>query len=60
VRQTGWGFFQGLGDAASYHQELVKDSLMAYMPPTRKELEAFVKNPTTSIDSARAHDKMAI
>jgi aspartyl-tRNA(Asn)/glutamyl-tRNA(Gln) amidotransferase subunit A len=57
---SGWGFFQGLGDSASYHQELVKDSLMAYMPPTRKEMEAFVKNPASAIDSARAHDKLVL
>ena len=57
---SGWGFFQGLGDAASYHQELIKNSLMAYMPPTRKELELMVKNPATAIDSARAHDRLAL
>src|SRR5580658_6925972 len=57
---SGWGFFQGLGDAASYHQELIKNSLMAYMPPTRKELESFVKNPASSIDSARAHDRLVL
>ena len=57
---SGWGFFQGLGDAASYHQELVKNSLMAYMPPTRKELEMMVKNPASSIDSARAHDSLVL
>jgi len=57
---SGWGFFQGLGDAASYHQELIKDSLMAYMPPTRKELEMMVKNPATAVDSARAHDRLVL
>lgn len=57
---SGWEFFQGLGDTASYHQELVKSSLMAYMPPTRKELEMSVKNPSTAIDSARAHDKLTL
>lgn len=58
---SGWGFFQGLGDTASYHQELVKDSLNAYMPPTRKEMEMEVKNSTaTAIDSARAHDKLVL
>jgi aspartyl-tRNA(Asn)/glutamyl-tRNA(Gln) amidotransferase subunit A len=57
---SGWGFFQGLGDAASYHQELIKNSLMAYMPPTRKELESFVKNPASAIDSARAHDGLVL
>ncbi len=57
---AGWGFFQGLGDSASYHQELMKDSLMAYMPPTRKELEEEFKTPATAIDSARAHDKLAL
>jgi aspartyl-tRNA(Asn)/glutamyl-tRNA(Gln) amidotransferase subunit A len=55
---SGWGFFQGLGDTASYHQQLMKDSLMAYMPPTRKGLEEEVK--ATAIDSARAHDKLAL
>lgn len=58
---AGWSFFQGLGDTASYHQELVKNSLMAYMPPTRKELEASVKNLTASAaDSARAHDALIL
>ena len=58
---AGWAFFQGLGDTASYHQELVKNSLMAYMPPTRKELEASVKNMSaTAADSARAHDALVL
>lgn len=58
---AGWSFFQGLGDTASYHQELVKNSLMAYMPPTRKELEMSVKNlSATAADSARAHDALAL
>jgi aspartyl-tRNA(Asn)/glutamyl-tRNA(Gln) amidotransferase subunit A len=58
---AGWSFFQGLGDTASYHQELVKNSLMAYMPPTRKELEMSVKNMgATAADSARAHDTLAL
>lgn len=54
-------FFEGLGDTASYHQQLVRDSLAAYMPPTRKEVEAEVKNSTaTAVDSARVHDKLAL
>jgi aspartyl-tRNA(Asn)/glutamyl-tRNA(Gln) amidotransferase subunit A len=58
---AGWSFFQGLGDTASYHQELVKNSLMAYMPPTRKELEMTVKGLSASAaDSARAHDALAL
>jgi aspartyl-tRNA(Asn)/glutamyl-tRNA(Gln) amidotransferase subunit A len=58
---AGWSFFQGLGDTASYHQELVKNSLMAYMPPTRKELEMSVKNMSaTAADSARAHDTLVL
>jgi aspartyl-tRNA(Asn)/glutamyl-tRNA(Gln) amidotransferase subunit A len=58
---AGWSFFQGLGDTASYHQELVKNSLMAYMPPTRKELESSVKNLSASAaDSARAHDALVM
>jgi aspartyl-tRNA(Asn)/glutamyl-tRNA(Gln) amidotransferase subunit A len=58
---AGWAFFQGLGDTASYHQELVKNSLMAYMPPTRKALEEEVKDSTAgAIDSARAHDRLAL
>jgi aspartyl-tRNA(Asn)/glutamyl-tRNA(Gln) amidotransferase subunit A len=58
---AGWSFFQGLGDTAYYHQELVKNSLMAYMPPTRKELEMSVKNLSASAaDSARAHDTLAL
>lgn len=58
---AGWGFFQGLGDSASYHEELIKNSINAYMPATRKELEAELKAaPATAIDSARAHDKLAL
>jgi aspartyl-tRNA(Asn)/glutamyl-tRNA(Gln) amidotransferase subunit A len=58
---AGWGFFQGLGDTASYHEQLVKNSLMAYMPPTRKELEESFKGSSASaIDSARAHDKLVL
>jgi aspartyl-tRNA(Asn)/glutamyl-tRNA(Gln) amidotransferase subunit A len=58
---AGYGFFEGLGDAASYHEELIKNSLSAYMPPTRKELEMMIKQtPATAIDSARAHDKLAL
>jgi aspartyl-tRNA(Asn)/glutamyl-tRNA(Gln) amidotransferase subunit A len=58
---AGWGFFQGLGDTASYHQELIKNSLMAYMPPTQKEMETVFKGAgATAIDSARAHDKLAL
>lgn len=58
---AGWSFFEGLGDTASYHQELVKNSLMAYMPPTRKELEMTVKDlAATAADSARAHDALRL
>jgi aspartyl-tRNA(Asn)/glutamyl-tRNA(Gln) amidotransferase subunit A len=58
---AGWSFFEGLGDTASYHQELVKNSLMAYMPPTRKEMEMTVKNlSANAADSARAHDALAL
>jgi len=58
---SGWGFFEGLGDTASYHEELIKTSANAYMPPTRKELEMEVKDSkATAIDSARAHDKLVL
>ncbi len=56
---AGEGFFEQMGDTASYHEKLLKGSAMAYMPPTRKELENMVKAPT-AIDSARAHDALVL
>jgi aspartyl-tRNA(Asn)/glutamyl-tRNA(Gln) amidotransferase subunit A len=56
---AGWEFFSGIGDAASYHEQLIKGSAMAYMPPTRKQLESLMKVPS-AIDSARAHDALVL
>jgi len=56
---AGEEFFAQMGDTASYHEQLIKGSAMAYMPPTRKELEMLIKVPT-AIDSARAHDALVL
>jgi len=56
---AGQGFFVQIGDTASYHEELMKASAMAYMPPTRKVLEMLSKAPS-AIESARAHDSLAM
>ena len=55
---VGDNFFTGLGDTASYHEPLIKNNGMTYMPPTKLDMEDIMK-PGTAIDSARSHDELA-
>ncbi len=55
----GESFFNALGDTAAYHEPLIKQSGMNYMPPTindMKEIEA----PATAADSARSHNELVM
>ncbi len=54
----GGTFFNGLGDTASYHQELIKISGMNYMAPTRMRLEMTISQMPTAADSSRAHQEL--
>jgi aspartyl-tRNA(Asn)/glutamyl-tRNA(Gln) amidotransferase subunit A len=55
----GENFFTGLGDTASYHEPLIKNSGMEYMPPTVIEMKE-ITTTSTSADSARSHDGLAM
>ena len=57
---AGRSFFAQLGDTASYHDQLVKEDGMAYMPPTRINMEKSAQTPASAIESARAHDELAL
>ncbi len=54
----GDNFFTGLGDTAAYHEPLIKDSGMAYMPPTAIDIKEITSN-STAADSANSHSTLA-
>ncbi len=54
----GDNFFTGLGDTAAYHEPLIKESGMAYMPPTAIDMKD-ITSPLTAADSAVAHQALA-
>lgn len=55
----GESFFAGLGDTASYHEALIKESGMTYMPPTLIDMQ-YITKASTAADSARSHDKLVM
>ena len=54
----GENFFNALGDTAAYHEPLIKESGMDYMPPTLTDMKAIL-TPATAADSANAHNRLA-
>ncbi len=54
----GDNFFSGLGDTAAYHQPLIKDSGMYYMPPTVIDMQEIVA-PRSAVDSSVSHATLA-
>jgi aspartyl-tRNA(Asn)/glutamyl-tRNA(Gln) amidotransferase subunit A len=54
----GENFFTSLGDTASYHEPLIKNSGMEYMPPTVVDMKEITQS-STAADSARSHDGLA-
>ena len=55
----GDNFYNGLGDTAAYHEPLIRQSGMNYMPPTVIDMKA-ITAPSTAIDSANAHNQLAL
>ncbi len=55
----GENFFNALGDTAAYHEPLIKQSGMDYMPPTINDMKE-IMTPATAADSARSHDALTM
>ena len=55
----GENFFNALGDTAAYHEPLIKQSGMDYMPPTITDMKAIL-TPATAAESARAHEALTM
>ncbi len=55
----GENFFNALGDTAAYHEPLIKQSGMDYMPPTINDIKAIMA-PASAADSARAHHTLVM
>src|SRR5579863_1642644 len=56
----GEDFFAGLGDTASYHEDIIRQAGgMNYMPPTMIDMQ-FITRASTAADSARSHDKLVM
>jgi aspartyl-tRNA(Asn)/glutamyl-tRNA(Gln) amidotransferase subunit A len=55
----GENFFNALGDTAAYHEPLIKQSGMDYMPPTINDMKEIMM-PATAADSARSHDALTM
>jgi aspartyl-tRNA(Asn)/glutamyl-tRNA(Gln) amidotransferase subunit A len=53
-------FFTKLGDTSSYHQALIKNSGMDYMPPTRMRMEMQLARPSSASEGATAHNDLAL
>ncbi len=54
----GENFFTGLGDTASYHEPLIKQSGMAYMPPTAIDMKE-ITHGSSAAESAVSHNELA-
>ena len=54
----GENFFNAIGDTAAYHEPLIKQSGMDYMPPSVIDMKAIL-TPATAADSANAHNRLA-
>ncbi len=55
----GENFFNALGDTAAYHEPLIKQNGMDYMPPSVIDMKAIL-TPATAADSAGAHTRLAM
>jgi aspartyl-tRNA(Asn)/glutamyl-tRNA(Gln) amidotransferase subunit A len=55
----GESFFNALGDTAAYHEVLIKESGMDYMPPTINDMKE-IMTPATAADSSRSHNALAM
>ena len=55
----GENFFNALGDTAAYHEPLIKQSGLDYMPPTINDIKE-IMTPATAADSARSHDALGM
>ena len=55
----GENFFNALGDTAAYHEPLIKQSGMEYMPPTVIDMKA-IMTPATAADSSTAHNTLVM
>ena len=54
----GFSYFTELGDTAAYHEPLIKESGLAYMPPTILSMKSLTSD-STAADSSRAHTELA-
>ncbi len=54
----GENFFNAIGDTAAYHEPLIKQSGMNYMPPTLGDMKSIL-TPATASDSSNAHHTLA-
>lgn len=55
----GDNFFLGLGDTAAYHEPLIKQAGMDYMPPTVISMKE-ITTAATAADSANSHTRLAM
>jgi aspartyl-tRNA(Asn)/glutamyl-tRNA(Gln) amidotransferase subunit A len=55
----GENFFNAIGDTAAYHEPLIKQSGMNYMPPTLNDMKSIL-TPATASDSSNAHYTLAM
>lgn len=55
----GENFFNALGDTASYHEPLIKQSGMNYMPPSVIDMKAIL-TPATAAESSAAHIRLTM
>ena len=54
----GENFFNALGDTAAYHEPLIKQSGMDYMPPTVIDMKG-IMTPATAAESSVAHSTLS-
>ena len=55
----GDNFFTGLGDTAAYHEPLIKESGLAYMPPTVIDMKEITAS-STAADSSVSHSTLVM
>jgi aspartyl-tRNA(Asn)/glutamyl-tRNA(Gln) amidotransferase subunit A len=55
----GENFFTGLGDTAAYHEPLIKQSGLNYMPPTVIDMKE-ITSSSTAADSANSHNELVM
>ena len=53
----GEKFFNALGDTAAYHEPLIKQQGMNYMPPTMNDMKEIME-PASAAESATSHDAL--